>query len=73
MCFLILFGRVGGEGGLGGGEESANLLSCGENARGLDSGIAFIYLLAAEIVECFISLTIVVALTWTGRASSGCV
>lgn len=66
--------------GVGGAREGrgvknlfANLQTCGENAGGLDSGIAFICLLAAEILRCFISLTIVVALKWTGRVSGGCV
>lgn len=72
MCFLILLGGVGGA-GWGVKALFANLQSCGENAGGLDSGITFIYLLAAEILQCFISLTIVVALKWTGRVSSGCV
>lgn len=36
----------------------ANLQSCGENAGGLDGGITFTYLLAAAILQCFISLTL---------------
>lgn len=36
----------------------ANLQSCGENAGGLEGGITFTYLLAAEILQCFISLTL---------------
>lgn len=51
----------------------ANSQSHSENAGGLDSGIAFICLLKDEILECFISVTIVVALKRTGRVSSGCV